>query len=175
MKHILAIGDVADDAPSHVLAPSPAKVLVKTATQASDVRKAAGPAVWVQQGDGSWAIRWRGNDTWWDLSARYLQAGNGEHGLDFVLLVDMSASMHRYSNAHDTEHAGSDPHRLRWDTAQLVVDLLTKDDRILILPFNTDCPAQFEKKSKEKIPIPGILEPEMHTSIRCSDRSSMPD
>ena len=72
MKHVLAIGDVADQpSPVRTVAPTPAQTLVKT----NDVRQAAGPAVWVQQSDGSWAIRWRGNDTWWDLSARYLQAG----------------------------------------------------------------------------------------------------
>ena len=76
MKHVLAIGDVADaPPPARTLAPGPAKVLVKRSAGPSDVRKAAGPAVWVQQSDGTWAVRWRGNDTWWDLSARYLQAG----------------------------------------------------------------------------------------------------
>ena len=72
MKHVLAIGDVEDpSSPARTLAPGPTKVLVTS----NDVRQAAGPAVWVQQSDGSWVIRWRGNDTWWDLSARYLQAG----------------------------------------------------------------------------------------------------
>ena len=59
MKHVLAIGDLGDTASTPPAAP----------------RKAAGPAVWVQQSDGSWAIKWRNNDTWWDLSARYLQSG----------------------------------------------------------------------------------------------------
>jgi len=72
MKHVLAIGDIADQpSPVRTVATTPAQTLVKT----NDVRQAAGPAVWVQQSDGSCAIRWRGNDTWWDLSARYLQAG----------------------------------------------------------------------------------------------------
>ncbi len=76
MKHVLAIGDVADSpSPARTVAPGPAKVFVKANAASNDVREAAGPAVWVQQSDGSWAIRWRGNDTWWDLSARYLQAG----------------------------------------------------------------------------------------------------
>ena len=35
----------------------------------------------------------------------------------------------------------SDPERLRWDAVKLVLDLLTKDDRILVLPFNETCPA----------------------------------
>lgn len=72
MKRVLAIGDLTEQTPpARTLAPP----LVKTETTSKDVRKAAGPAVWVQQNDGSWAIKWRGNDTWWDLSARYLQSG----------------------------------------------------------------------------------------------------
>ena len=62
MKHVLAIGDLGDTTST------------PPATPAAP-RKAAGPAVWVQQSDGSWAIKWRNNDTWWDLSARYLQSG----------------------------------------------------------------------------------------------------
>ncbi len=78
MKHVLAIGDVTDTppaAPTRAPSAGSAKVLVKADTQAGAVRQAAGPAVWIRQGDGSWVVRWRGNDTWWDLSARYLQAG----------------------------------------------------------------------------------------------------
>ena len=75
MKHVLAIGDVADQPPARTVVPTPAQTLVKRSAGPSDVRKATGPAVWVQQSDGTWAVRWRGNDTWWDLSARYLQAG----------------------------------------------------------------------------------------------------
>ena len=64
MKHVLAIGDLGD------------ATSTPPATTPAAPRKAAGPAVWAQQSDGSWAIKWRTNDTWWDLSARYLQAGN---------------------------------------------------------------------------------------------------
>ena len=64
MKHVLAIGDLGD------------ATSTPPATTPAAPRKAAGPAVWAQQSDGSWAIKWRNNDTWWDLSARYLQAGN---------------------------------------------------------------------------------------------------
>jgi hypothetical protein len=79
VKQVLAIGDVSDQSPpARLVDPAPAKVVAPShdvRQAAGAVRQAAGPAVWVQQSDGSWAIRWRGNDTWWDLSARYLQAG----------------------------------------------------------------------------------------------------
>jgi len=73
MKHVLAIGDLGD---APVTASSAVTGSSSSSTPAATPpRKAAGPAVWVQQSDGSWAIKWRNNDTWWDLSARYLQAG----------------------------------------------------------------------------------------------------
>jgi hypothetical protein len=79
-----------------------------------------------------------------------------EQGLDFVLLVDVSGSM---SPTQGDPH-GSDPERLRWDAVKLVLDLLTKDDRILVLPFNENCPAIILGE-EYKATIPGILSPKL--------------
>lgn len=57
-------------------------------------------------------------------------------GLDVVMLVDVSASM-----SPDGDNPGNDPEQLRWDAVKLVLDLLTDDDRLLVLPFSEQCPA----------------------------------
>jgi hypothetical protein len=84
----------------------------------------------------------------------------GQFGQDFVVLVDVSSSMHEHSRGGRPE-PGSDPQRLRWDAVKLVLDLLTDDDRLLVLPFNADCPAQFRFSPQNRVPIPGVLDPEM--------------
>ena len=76
MKHVLAIGDVGDadvTASSAVAAEAPRARAARRPRR--PYARPQGPAMWVQQSDGSWAIRWRNNDTWWDLSQRYLQSG----------------------------------------------------------------------------------------------------
>lgn len=76
MKHVLAIGDLGDtDVTASNAVAGGSSSSSSSGTSSAPVRKAAGPAIWVQQSDGSWAIKWRNNDTWWDLSQRYLQAG----------------------------------------------------------------------------------------------------
>jgi hypothetical protein len=67
-------------------------------------------------------------------------------GLDVVLVVDVSGSMFskdagRVADPSQYNPNGSDPDRLRWDAVELVLNLLSAEDRVLILPFNTEAPA----------------------------------
>ena len=52
--------------------------------------------------------------------------------IDLVFLVDVSRSMF--------EDPGNDPERIRWDAVLLSMDLLTSEDKVLIIPFNEDSP-----------------------------------
>jgi hypothetical protein len=75
------------------------------------------------------------------LLALITLAGNSvasaqQAGLDVVMLVDVSGSMRL------ADGSGSDPEQLRWDAVKLVLDLLTHDDRLLVLPFSEECPAK---------------------------------
>jgi hypothetical protein len=90
-------------------------------------------------------------------------------GLDFVMLVDVSGSMWEDVK----KQPGNDPQRLRWDAVKLVLDLLTDDDRIVILPFNDQCPASIlPKGSSKRIPVPGRLEQELR-SVNKSERAKL--
>ena len=78
-------------------------------------------------------------------------------GLDLVVLVDVSTSM---THAGKDDYVGSDPHRLRWDGVSLALDLLTKEDRIAVIPFNADSPAVWETKDGDvlkRFAVPGRL------------------
>jgi len=66
-------------------------------------------------------------------------------GLDLVILVDVSRSMHTdpsdiRSNPAEEPASGSDPQRIRYDAVKLVADLLTPQDRMLVQRFNVNCP-----------------------------------
>ena len=72
--------------------------------------------------------------------------GVGE-GIDFVLLVDVSRSMMQSSKERGAKHPeliletdGSDPERIRWDAAKLLLDLLGPGDRLMVCRFNHGCP-----------------------------------
>lgn len=67
--------------------------------------------------------------------------------LDVVMLIDISDSMRDQTKKGDL--LGNDPEQLRWDAAKLVLDLLGKEDRLLILPFNQECPAETMKNKFE--------------------------
>lgn len=96
----------------------------------------------------------------------------GMPGLDFVVLVDVSWSMqdHEVEDAagNRVSRKGRDVQRLRWDAVKLVLDLLTEEDRILVLPFNQDCPAAWPPKipGRKAAFIPGQLD----TSLRYVDQ-----
>ncbi|HND55914.1 MAG TPA: VWA domain-containing protein, partial [Pirellulaceae bacterium] len=70
-------------------------------------------------------------------------------GLDVVILVDVSRSM---LVGDETHPVGNDPERLRWDAVKLVLDLLTEDDRLLVLPFNEECPAKSPPSTRRPVP-----------------------
>ncbi len=85
------------------------------------------------------------------------------NGLDVVLLVDVSRSMFTTDtnpggmlNPRDRPN-GTDPDRIRWDAVQVVLNLLTADDRVLILPFNNEAPASAQDSAGRTLRIPGEL------------------
>ncbi|MFV1965230.1 MAG: VWA domain-containing protein, partial [Pirellulaceae bacterium] len=76
-----------------------------------------------------------------------------DEGLDLILLVDVSGSM--YENDDQEPKTGSDWQRLRWDAVKLVLDLLTDEDRIMILPFNHRTPANHIRSFPARLQSPG--------------------
>jgi hypothetical protein len=70
-----------------------------------------------------------------------------EEGIDLIFLVDVSRSMF--------EGPGNDPQRIRWDAVLLSMDLLTSEDRVLIVPFNDKTPAEHE--DHPNVWVPGKL------------------
>ena len=59
-------------------------------------------------------------------------------GLDLVILVDVSRSMYtqdRGPNPLEHQPNGSDPLRIRWDAVGLILNLLTAEDRVMIVPL----------------------------------------
>ena len=60
-------------------------------------------------------------------------------GLDLILLVDVSASMSQQPNPG--EPRPNDPDLKRWTAVQLVLNLLTFNDRVAVIPFNDVVPA----------------------------------
>lgn len=82
-------------------------------------------------------------------------------GLDVLLLVDVSRSMFSddQGGGDGAAHGpnGSDPDRLRWDAVQLALNLLTAEDRVLILPFNHQAPALVRYANGQADWIPGGL------------------
>ena len=63
-------------------------------------------------------------------------------GIDFVLLVDVSRSMVTFTEKGSIPVIpdGSDPQRIRWDAAKLLLDLLGPGDRLMVCRFNHACP-----------------------------------
>jgi hypothetical protein len=83
----------------------------------------------------------------WSVHAQQPVPGLAPEGLDVVLLVDVSKSMFTANRDFNNPAAdlpnGSDPQRLRWNAVQLVLNLLSAEDQVLIVPFNDQAPAQF--------------------------------
>ena len=87
--------------------------------------------------------------------------------LDVFILVDVSRSMYlapaqskveemqAFDPAMDGRPAGSDPERQRWDAVRLLLDLLTDDDQVTILPFNEVAPAQVQAQGGQPFEVPG--------------------
>ena len=71
-------------------------------------------------------------------------------GIDLVLLVDVSGSMFQLPEQPDG--TGNDRKRIRWDAVLLSLNLLTSEDRVLVIPFNTTVPAKFGRSL-----VPGAL------------------
>lgn len=84
-------------------------------------------------------------------------------GIELVVLVDVSGSMH--PDPTTTPDRGNDPERIRWDAVLLSMNLLTAEDRVLIIPFNDFAPARVDRDPREGLPrgaapddrIPGKL------------------
>ena len=81
--------------------------------------------------------------TMWTISLRTIcgaDASPSGEGIDFVLLVDVSRSMTKTGKDNPLVKDGSDPERIRWDAAKLVLDLLGPGDQLWICRFNHGCP-----------------------------------
>lgn len=92
--------------------------------------------------------------------------GAESSGRDLVVLVDVSQSMYET----ESRQPGSDRDRLRWDAVKLVLDFLTDDDRILIVPFNQQSPATDPNTNKI---VPGRLAPGLRWLGTKGERQSL--
>lgn len=90
-------------------------------------------------------------------NTRGADANDSGDGIDLVLLVDVSRSMMQSDGQPDGQvKDGSDPERIRWDAAKLVLDLLGPGDRLLVCRFNHGCPpiyndGQLEQDNTDRI------------------------
>jgi hypothetical protein len=99
--------------------------------------------------------------------------------LDVFVLVDVSRSMYltlsqvRFQSFDPAIHGrpgGSDPERQRWDAVRLLLDLLTADDRVTILPFNEIAPARFQYQGLEPFEVPGHVADPLQSPRSDQDR-----
>ena len=77
-------------------------------------------------------------------------------GIDLVFLVDVSQSMKLPARGAQA----NDPERIRWDAVLLSMNLLTTEDRFLIIPFNEYAPAKLQGDGdvvNDKVFVPGEL------------------
>ena len=92
----------------------------------------------------------------WNPSAR-----GDDSQLNVVFAIDVSGSMYSQAGRRwngtppiptdrlgerpvngDYPVNGSDPNRIRWDAAELAINMLTNDDRVAVVRFNSTCPAR---------------------------------
>ncbi len=73
---------------------------------------------------------------------RPAEAQEGGKPIDLMILVDVSASMFNSNGDLNGPPNGNDPQRIRWDAVLLAIDLLSENDRLLIVPFNDQVPAR---------------------------------
>lgn len=90
-------------------------------------------------------------------------------GRDLAVLVDVSKSMY----VTEEGRQGSDRDRLRWDAVKLVLDFLTDDDRILIVPFNDQSPAVVVDPNKQTKSVPGRLAPGLRWLGAAGERQAL--
>ncbi|MFO0952818.1 MAG: vWA domain-containing protein [Isosphaeraceae bacterium] len=73
-------------------------------------------------------------------------ASRAQQPIDVAVVVDVSRSMYSSSLPRSADGSfdapdGTDPERIRWDAVQLILNLLSADDRVLVLAFNHQAPA----------------------------------
>lgn len=103
-------------------------------------------------------------------AARAQQESPAGHGLDLLVLVDVSGSMsYRHLERQDKEPVpqGSDPERIRWDAVKLMADLLTPDDRMLVQRFTDESPPRYTDEATGQ-PI-SFFDPKYERPLRPAD------